>query len=116
MYDFNWRMTEQDWNNLKKGTGNCCGSVLVGSMCIEFICDDIPYTNSFVAGMGNYSQLEDGTYYDLVGWDYIDIDDLLREESFDNFQKHFEAMFNQICEDHFDWAGYARQEGSWPWK
>lgn len=118
MYNFNWRMTEQDWNNLKKGTGNCCGSVLVGSMCIEFIWDEdeYPYTNVFVAGIDSgYGYLEDGTPYDLVD-DGIVLNRLLKEESFEDFKKAFEAQLNELCNKYGHWRTWAEQEGNWPWR
>ena len=115
MYNFNWRMTEQDWNNLKKGTGNFCGSVLVGSMCIEFIYDEIPYINTFVAGTGGYGVLDDGTPYDLID-DEININQLLTGRTFIAFKSLFEASFEDVCNINPAWRKYAQQEGNWAWK
>jgi len=115
MYNFNWRMTEQDWNNLKKGTGNVCGSVLVGSMCIEFIYDEIPYVNTFVAGTGSYGVLDDGTPYDLID-DEININQLLTGRTFTAFKSLFKARFEDVCNVNPAWRKYAQQEGNWAWR
>lgn len=115
MYNFNWHMLEKDWDNFRKGTGNFCGSVLIGIMLIEFIYDEIQYTNSFVAGVdAGYGYLKDGTPYNLID-DEINLKDALKARSFENFKRRIEESVITICNKYPQWKEWATTEKEIAW-